>query len=272
MISATTGRGSLIDALVPGASIPSASQAPARAKARDAATLALGAVLLALSLWLDVRALSHQTTTLAGVDIGARSPVGAMLLALLFAAMLAAGTFPASRTVWRDAALIAGGTLLLALSAHVTIFLPGNPVPITGQTFAVLLLAAALGWRRGYAATVLYVTLGSAGLPVFADVSSPVTYGYLAGFALAALVVGWLAEHGWDRRFASAVAAMLLGEAAIYLGGVPWLAHFVGWNIAFQVGLVPFLVGDSLKLVAAALLLPAAWLLTGHAKRLEAAR
>ena len=272
MISATTWRGSLIDALVPGASVPSAGQAPARVRAGDAATLALGTVLLALSLWLDVRYLSHQATTLAGVDIGARSPLGDTLLALLCAGMLAAGALSASSAVWRDAGLIVGSTLLLALSARVAIFLPGNPVPITGQTFAVLLLAAALGWRRGYATTALYITLGSAGLPVFADVSSPVTYGYLVGFALAALVIGWLAEHGWDRRLPTAIAAMLLGEVAIYLGGVPWLAHFFGWDFAFKNGLIPFLLGDILKLLAAALLLPAAWRLTGHAKRLEEAQ
>lgn len=272
MISATTWRGSLVDALVPGAAVPSAGQISARARARGIATLILGALLLALSLWFDVRFLHHQATTLAGVDIGARSSLGDTLLALLFVGMLAAGAIPATRTFWRDAALIAGGTLLLALAARVAIPLPGNPVPITGQTFAVLLLAATLGWRRGYTTCVLYVTLGSAGLPVFADVSSPVTYGYLVGFALAALVVGWLAERGWDRRFVTAIAAMLLGEVAIYLGGVPWLAAYFGWDFAFKQGLLPFLVGDTLKLVAAALVLPAAWLLTGQAKRLEATR
>ncbi|HLZ24799.1 MAG TPA: biotin transporter BioY [Ktedonobacterales bacterium] len=265
MISAAPWRGSLIDKLVPGAEEHPASHAPAR----DVATLALGALLVALSLWLDIRYLGHQATTLAGVRVGARSLVGNTVLALLFVAMLAAGTRSVARTLWRDVALIAGGTLLLALAAHVVMYLPGNPVPITGQTFAVLLLAATLGWRRGYTTMALYVTLGSAGLPVFADVTSPVTYGYLAGFALAALAVGWLAERGWDRGFHTAVAAMLLGEAAIYLGGVPWLAHFTGWSLAVRLGLVPFLVGDTLKLLAAALLLPGAWLLTGRAKRLE---
>lgn len=267
MLSAASLRGPLIDALVPGAGVRPASEA--RTHMRDGATLALGTLLLALGLWLDVRYLGHQATVLGGVNVGARSLVGDTALALLFVALLAAGALPAVRTFWRDAALIAGATLLLALAAHVAIYLPGNPVPITGQTFAVLLLAAALGWRRGYTAVVLYVTLGSAGLPVFADVSSPVTYGYLVGFALAAVAVGWLAEQGWDRRFLSSVAAMLLGEVAIYLGGVPWLAHFFGWEIAFKAGLVPFLVGDTLKLLAAALLLPVAWLLTGRAKRAE---
>lgn len=164
--------------------------------------------------------------------------------------------------VAREAALALIGVVTLALSAHVIIPLPFTPVPITGQTFAVLLLAGAYGARRGLASVVLYLLAGAAGLPVFAAVPGIATYGYLAGFALAAVVVGWLAQRGWDRSLPASIAAMLAGEVAIYACGLTWLARFVGWEHVVALGLAPFLVGDALKLLAAALLLPAAWFAT----------
>lgn len=159
----------------------------------------------------------------------------------------------------REAALALGGVLLLTLGAYAAIRLPFTPVPITGQTFAVLLIGAAYGWRRGASAVALYLLVGFAGLPVFAAVPGAFTYGYLAGFLLAAIVVGALSEWGWDRRLPTSLLAMLLGEVAIYACGLPWLARFVGWQNVVAAGLTPFIVGDAIKLAAAALLLPAAW-------------
>lgn len=171
---------------------------------------------------------------------------------------------PAARRGWlarlaREALLVGAGVLLLALAAHLRIILPFTIVPITGQTFAVLMLGAAYGWRRGGVTVALYLAAGLAGLPVFADVAGLATLGYLAGFLLAAVVVGWLAGRGWDRRFVAALAAMLAGEVVIYACGLLWLARFVGWQHVVAEGLLPFLPGDTLKLVAAALVLPAAW-------------
>ncbi len=159
-----------------------------------------------------------------------------------------------------EAALAVAGVTLLALSARVIIPLPNTPVPITGQTFAALLIAAAYGARRGLATMALYILAGVAGLPVFATIPGAASYGYILGFALAAVVTGWLAEHGWDRTFPRSLVAMLAGEAAIYLCGLPWLAYFVGWGNVYAMGVQDFIVGDTLKMLAAALLLPAAWL------------
>ncbi|HEX9036740.1 MAG TPA: biotin transporter BioY [Ktedonobacterales bacterium] len=159
----------------------------------------------------------------------------------------------------RETALAVVGVLLLALSARVIIPLPFTPVPITGQTFAVLLIGAAYGARRGVATALLYILAGVAGLPVFAAVPGIASFGYIGGFALAAAVVGWLAERGWDRSLPRSIVAMLAGEAAIYLCGLVWLARFVGWGHVLALGLLPFLPGDGLKLCAAALILPAAW-------------
>jgi biotin transporter BioY len=164
-----------------------------------------------------------------------------------------------------ETALALVAVVALALSAQVIIPLPFTPVPITGQTFAVLLIAAAYGARRGLVSVALYLLAGVAGLPVFAAVPGIATYGYLAGFALAAVVVGWLADRGWTRTLPTSVAAMLAGEVAIYACGMLWLARFVGWQHVIAFGLTPFLIGDALKLAAAALVLPAAWYATRRA-------
>ena len=162
----------------------------------------------------------------------------------------------------RETALAVIAVVALALSAQVIVPLPFTPVPITGQTFAVLLIAAAYGARRGLASIALYLLAGVAGLPVFAAVPGIASYGYLAGFALAAVVVGWLADRGWTRTLPMSIAAMLAGEVAIYACGLLWLARFVGWQHVIAFGLAPFLIGDTIKLMAAALLLPAAWYAT----------
>lgn len=173
-----------------------------------------------------------------------------------------------ARSAWlADALLVVGGSLLVAALAQVSIPLPFTPVPVTGQTFAVLLVGAALGARRGAASLALYVAQGVLGLPVFAGGASGLarlagpTGGYLVGFVAAAYVVGFLAERGLDRRLFTALAAFLAGEIVIYIVGVSWLAYFVGWGKALLAGLWPFLPGDALKAVLAALALPSAWTL-----------
>ena len=180
-----------------------------------------------------------------------------------------------------DAALVIAGSLVIALSAAVSIRLPGNPVPITGQTFGVLLVAGALGLRRGVASTALYLAIGIVGLPAFAEGKAGLaiiasvnggrlvlgaTGGYLVGFVLASALVGRLAERGWDRRLPGALAAMALGNLAIYAAGLPWLAAATGYSVGETItkGLVPFVLGDMLKLVLAGAALPAAWWVVGR--------
>ncbi len=168
-----------------------------------------------------------------------------------------------------DIAWIAGGTLFIALSARVAIPLPFSPVPITGQTLAVLLTGALLGSRRGSLCLLLYLAEGASGLPVFAGgMAGPArlmgpTGGYLVGFIPAAFFTGLLAERGWDRRVRTTLLAILLGNAAIYAFGLPWLARFVGGERVLASGLLPFLPGDLLKSILATTLLPSGWKLLG---------
>jgi biotin transport system substrate-specific component len=172
----------------------------------------------------------------------------------------------------RHLALILIGTALIALCARITIPIPGTPVPITGQTFGVLLSAGALGFRRGLAATLLYLLLGAFGLPVFQDGKHGLEYmtgatgGYLVGFVLASAIVGRLAELGWDRKIVGAVGAMIIGSAAIYAIGVPWLAYVAHLDFATAIakGMVPFLLWDAVKLTLAAAAFPAAWWFVGR--------
>ncbi|HEX7949713.1 MAG TPA: biotin transporter BioY [Candidatus Limnocylindrales bacterium] len=172
----------------------------------------------------------------------------------------------------RDVALVVAGALLVYLTARVAFPVPGSPVPITGQTFGVLLVGGALGFRRGLVAVALYVLLGVVGLPFFAEgkgglaVIWGATGGYLIGFAVAGALVGRLAELGWDRRLGGALGAMLLGNVAIYVIGLPWLKVATGMSVqdAVSNGLTPFLFGDALKLVLAAVLFPAAWWIVGR--------
>ena len=164
-----------------------------------------------------------------------------------------------------DGALILAGSALVAVAATLSVRLPFTPVPWTLQPFAVLLVGALLGSKRGAAAMIAYLAEGLSGLPVFAGGSfgpAPLlgpTGGYLVGFVAAAWVVGALAERGWDRRFFSTWAAMALGSLTLFAFGVPWLARFTGWPGALAAGFWPFVPGDVLKQVLAALLLPGAW-------------
>jgi len=165
------------------------------------------------------------------------------------------------------------GSLLVAGLAQVSIKLPFTPVPITGQTLGVLLVGAALGPGLGALSMALYLLEGAIGLPFFAEGRSgadllglgSATGGYLWGFLLAGLVLGWLSRRGWDRSIRSAIGAMLIGNVVIYGAGVPWLmaALDVPLQQGLEWGLYPFVIGDTLKLLVAAGLLPAAWRLVG---------
>jgi biotin transport system substrate-specific component len=168
-----------------------------------------------------------------------------------------------------DVIAIVAGSLTIALFAQIALRLPFTPVPVTGQTLAVLLVGGSLGSRRGLASVLLYLAEGAVGLPFFAAGSHGIdllkltsaTGGYLWGFAVAALVLGLLAERGWDRSVRSAIGAMLIGEILIYSLGVPWLAHALSLSAqnALQDGLYPFVIGDVAKLLIAAGCLPALW-------------
>ena len=162
---------------------------------------------------------------------------------------------------------IIGFAALTALAAQIRFSLPWTPVPITGQTFAVLLAGAALGARAGALSQILYVVVGAFGAPVYADAqggwhaASGSTAGYLVGFVLSAAIVGALAERHQDRSLLTSVPAMLTGTAVTYLTGAAWLAHSIHVSAAkaVELGVAPFLIGDAVKLVLAAGLLPAAW-------------
>ena len=164
----------------------------------------------------------------------------------------------------RDVALVAGSAAFVGLAAQVAIPLPFTPVPLSAQTFAVLLSVAALGPARGALGMLLYAVAGVAGVPWFAGQQSGwsiPSFGYVLGFVLAAVVVGALARRGADRTFARTVGLMVVGNLCIYAVGVPWLMASVGVDLgrALMLGVVPFLVGDALKILFAGLLLPAAW-------------
>lgn len=164
------------------------------------------------------------------------------------------------------------GSIALWLSAKIQV--PFYPVPITMQTFVVLVVGMAFGWRLGATTVLLYLAEGALGLPVFAGspergigvayMAGP-TGGYLLGFLVAAAVVGWLGQRGWDRRIATTLAAMALGTAIIYVPGLIWLGMAIGWDKPLlELGLWPFLPGDALKVALAALVLPSIWRLARH--------
>lgn len=178
------------------------------------------------------------------------------------------------RLAWLyDVVLVVGGSILIAALAQVAV---GHPVPITGQTFGVLLVGALLGSKRGALCVLAYLAEGLMGLPVFTYSRSGLamffgpTGGYLVGFVPAAYIVGFLAERGWDRRAASTSLAMVLGSAAMYACGLAWLFcldHLLGKPLGggvLAVGLYPFLLGDALKIALATVLLPSGWRLVRH--------
>lgn len=189
----------------------------------------------------------------------------------------------------RGAILVASFAVITALFARITIPVPWSLVPITGQTFAVLLAGAVLGSRRGALSQIVYLAVGATGMPFWFSATTKLgiaglmgpTGGFLIGFVPTAFVVGLLAERGWDRRFGTAVLAMLIGEVVLYLFGVPWMARFSnvitylynnaiqGWpwlaslpgGLVFKAGILPFIPGDLTKIFLAAAALPSAWVL-----------
>jgi biotin transport system substrate-specific component len=172
----------------------------------------------------------------------------------------------------RHVALIAVGAVLIYLSARLSIRIPLSDVPITGQTFGVLLVGGALGFRRGLASIGLYVLIGLIGLPFFAENKSGVavilgaTGGYIVGFLIAGSIVGRLAELGWDRNIVGALGAMVIGNVVIYLVGVPWYMAVAHLDLATGIskGLLPFVIGDAIKLILAAGAFPVAWWVVGR--------
>ncbi|MGI5352415.1 biotin transporter BioY [Streptomyces sp. CA-250714] len=175
----------------------------------------------------------------------------------------------AARARVRDVALVAGGAALTGVAAQLSVPIPGSPVPVTGQTFAALLVGAGLGAGRGFLALALYAAAGMAGMPWFAEASAGVgmpSLGYVFGMMLAAAAVGALARRGGDRGALRTAGTMAVGMAVTYAIGVPYLAVSTGMSAgeAVAAGLVPFLVGDAVKAALAMGALPAAWKLAGR--------
>ncbi|WP_329120554.1 biotin transporter BioY [Streptomyces sp. NBC_01353] len=178
-----------------------------------------------------------------------------------------ADLLPSSRA--RDIALVVGGAALTGIAAQIAVPVPGSPVPVSGQTFAALLVGTALGARRGFLSLALYTLVGMAGVPWFAQASSGCampSFGYVLGMLLAATVVGALARRGADRSVLRTAGTMALGSVIIYAVGVPYLALATGMSFsqAVAAGLTPFLIGDALKAALAMGVLPTAWKLIGR--------
>ena len=176
-----------------------------------------------------------------------------------------------ARAIAQDAVLVVGFALLTALAAQIEISLGFTPVPLTGQTFAVLLAGTSLGLRRGALSQLVYWSCGLVGLPFYSggtggwETGTGATMGYLVGFVVAAGAVGFLAEKKQDRNFTTSLPAMLLGSAIIYVFGAGWLAHSLnipvatGEQNAIAFGVAPFLVGDAIKAVIAAACTSTVW-------------
>ncbi len=168
-----------------------------------------------------------------------------------------------------DFVLVIGATIFIALCAQIAIPVPFSPVPITGQTLAVLLTGILLGRKRGSVAILAYYGEGAAGLPVFAGGGFGIqhligpTGGYLAGFILAAYVCGYFAERGWDRTFILTLLILITGKVIIYTCGLLWLSNWVGFNQVLIMGLYPFLPGMLIKIALATVMLPLGWKFLG---------
>lgn len=183
-----------------------------------------------------------------------------------------AGLSDRAGTLARDLVLVAAGAGFTGLLSQWAIPLPGTPVPLTLGTFAVLLVGASLGGVRGLLSIGIYLVAGGLGVAWFADHKSGwggATFGYVVGFVAAAALVGWLAQRGGDRTVTRTALTMVLGNVVIYAVGVPWLMGATGmaFPAALDAGVVPFLLGDGIKILAAAGLLPAAWALVKRVER-----
>lgn len=182
-----------------------------------------------------------------------------------------------ARVVARDAALVTGFALLTALAAQVSIPLGFTPVPLTGQTFAVLVAGSVLGAGRGAASQALYWAMGLVGLPFYADgqggweAGTGSTLGYLVGFVVAAALIGYQAQRRADRNVVSSMSSMAMGSVVIYVFGAAWLARHLGVPVAvsdpavmegktaISLGVTPFLIGDVIKMALAGAVAPVAW-------------
>jgi len=168
-------------------------------------------------------------------------------------------------TIWKELPLLIGFNLLLVATAYISFNLPFSPVPITGQTFGVLLIAMALGRVRAVGVVTAYLLEGIAGLPVFAGGTAgfPIiigpTGGYLIGFLAGAYVIGILADRGWDKSYLKSILAMIIGSAVIFAFGLIWLAKFVPEGSLLALGLIPYLPGSVAKITLAAVILPSIW-------------
>lgn len=185
-------------------------------------------------------------------------------------ALVLADLVPGARV--RDVALTLAGTAFITVAGYIAIPLPFTPVPLSLATFAVLLTGAALGPARGATSALLYLVLGVVGVPLFAGGNAGwafSSFGYIVGYVIAALLVGSLARRRADRTALSTIGLAGLGSLTIYACGVPWLAGFVGVDLATAItlGVVPFLIGDAIKIVAMAGLLPGTWRLVDRAHR-----
>lgn len=172
-----------------------------------------------------------------------------------------------------DIVLIIGASFLIALSAQIAIPVPFSPVPITGQTLAVLLTGAMLGSRRGAMAVLIYLLEGSVGMPVFASAKLGIVHllgptgGYLIGFVPAAYTTGLLAERGWDRNLLLTIFTMTIATVIIFISGMIWLSRFTAVEHVFIMGLYPFVPGALVKIALAAIILPWAWKLFGKKEK-----
>lgn len=170
----------------------------------------------------------------------------------------------ATRSAIMQIALVLGGAAFVGIAAQIAIPLPFTPVPLTLQTFAVLLTGAALGSLRGVLAMTIYAVAGVAGVPWFSEGSSGfggASFGYILGFIAAAFIVGRLAERGGSSTVLRTTGLMIVGNVVIYAAGVTWLKFSLDatWGTALALGLTPFLVGDAIKIALAAGLLPLSW-------------
>lgn len=170
-------------------------------------------------------------------------------------------------TALTQAGLILGGTIFLGLMAQIAIPVPGSPVPVTGQTLAVLLLGTAYGANLGFATLAFYILMGIAGAPIFSSGHHGLTWltgptgGYLVGMALASVVLGALAGRKWDQKIATVIPTMLIGEIIVFGFGLTWLQHATGmtWSMAISKGFSPFVLGEIIKIGIASTALPTLW-------------
>jgi biotin transport system substrate-specific component len=195
-----------------------------------------------------------------------------------FDKVLVEGFGPSEGTALRikQAVLVVLGIALLTLAAQIKVPVPGSPVPVNLGTLAVLTFGAAYGPRLGLATIIGYMSIGALGFDVFAGSSAETngvaymmggTGGYLIGYVLAVVALGWFARIGWDRSVPKMAVAMLIGNALIYIPGLLWLGQLYGWDQPILAwGLTPFIVGDLVKLALASMVLPLAWKLVGKAR------